>query len=158
MVTCTVQAQMPSLEGWCAHLHLYKEPFNSFKSSQGTRTLIQTLQVFTYSQLTDHNTFVHGATLSASRAMHKISLISQITDAYNNRSSIPIDELSFVFGILLTLQLDQSITILEAWLLLFQAGWKDLYNLLKQEQCNISTIKAFLTACTCGCHLDISPD
>ena len=40
--------------------------------------------------------------------------MTQITEAYNNSSSIPIDELSFTFGILLTLQLEQTTNIMEA--------------------------------------------
>jgi hypothetical protein len=62
--------------------------------------------------------------------------MTQITEAYNNSSSIPIDELSFTFGIPLTLQLEQTTTIMEAWHFLFQAGQKGLANILKQERHN----------------------
>ena len=82
----------------------YRVPNNTFKPSQWTRSLIWTLQEYTSSQWIDCNTFVHGATHSASRATHRLSLMTQITEVYNNSSSIPIDELSFTFGIPLTLQ------------------------------------------------------
>ena len=59
--------------------------------------------------------------------------MTQIIEAYNNSSSIPIDELSFTFGILLTLQLEQTSNIMAAWLLQFQASQKYLANILKPE-------------------------
>jgi hypothetical protein len=89
---------------------------------------------------TQHNNFGHGATLSAIMPIHILSIISQITDTYNNYSSLPFDELSFTFHIPQTLQVNQSITIMEAWLLQFQDAQKRLANLLKQELCNQGTI------------------
>jgi hypothetical protein len=59
--------------------------------------------------------------------------MTQITEAYNNSSYTPIDELSFAFGILLTLQLEQTTNIMEAWFLQFQASQKHLANILKPE-------------------------
>ena len=79
-----------------------------------------------------------------SQAIHRLSLITQITEAYNNSSSIPIDKLSFTFGIPLTLQLEQNINIMAAWLLQFQAGQKRLANILKQERRNQGKITKFL--------------
>ena len=46
-----------------------------------------------------------------SQAIHRLSLITQITEAYNNSSSIPIDKLSFTFGIPLTLQLELNFKV-----------------------------------------------
>ena len=119
---------------------------------------IQTLREYTYSQWVAHNNFVHGATHSASQAIHRISLITQITEAYNNSSSIPIDELSFTFCIPLTLQLEQNTNILEAWLLQFQAGQKRLANILKQERSNQSKITKFLISRTQGRRPEKPPD
>ena len=62
--------------------------------------------------------------------------MTQITEAYNNSSSTPIDKLSFTLGILLTLQLEQTTNIMEAWLLQFLASQKHLANILKPECCN----------------------
>jgi hypothetical protein len=47
--------------------------------------------------------------------------MTQITEAYKNSSSILIDEQLFTFGIPLTLQLEQTTHIMEAWLLQYQA-------------------------------------
>ena len=77
-----------------------------------------------------------------------LSLVTQITEDYNNCSSTPIDKLSSTFGIPLTLQVNQPTTIMEAWLLQSQAGQKRLTNLLKQGCCNPGTITKFLISCT----------
>jgi hypothetical protein len=77
--------------------------------------------------------------------------MTQITEAYNNSSSIPIDKLSFTFGISLTLQLEQTINIMEAWLLQFQASQKCLANILKPEYRNQEgKITKFFISCTHG--------
>jgi hypothetical protein len=136
----------------------YRFPNNNFKPSQWTRTIIRTLREYTYSQWVAHNIFIHGATHSTSQAIHGLSLMTQITEAYNNSSSIPIDELSFTFGIPLTLQLEQNTNIMEAWLLQFQAGQKRLANILKQECRSPGKITKFLISCTCGCRPEKPPD
>ena len=59
--------------------------------------------------------------------------MTQITEAYINSSSIPVDNLSFTFDILLTLQLEQTTNIMAAWFLQFQASQKCLANILKPE-------------------------
>ena len=137
---------------------IYRVPNNNFKPSQWTMTIIQTLREYTYSQWVAHNTFIHGATHSASQAIYRLSLMTQITEAYNNSSSIPIDELSFTFGIPLTLQLEQNTNIMEAWLLQFQAGQKRQPNILKQEHHNQGKITKFLISCTSSCHPKKPPD
>jgi hypothetical protein len=86
-------------------LLLCRVPFNAFQPSYWTRTLIWSLREYTYGQSADCNTFVHGANLSASRITHRLSFNTQITGAYNNSSSILVDE-SFTFGLLLTLQVN----------------------------------------------------
>ena len=120
MVTCTAKTPLPTLGADMSTFMLYRVPNNTFKPSQWTRTLIQTLQEYTYSQWISHNTFVHGAPHSSARATHRLSLMKQITEIYNNSSSIPVDKLSFTFGISLILQLEQTTPIMEAWLLQFQ--------------------------------------
>jgi hypothetical protein len=136
----------------------YGLPNNNFKPSQWTRTIIRTLREYTYSQWVARNTFIHGATNSASQAMHRLSLMTQITEAYNNSSSIPIDEISFTFGIPLTLQLEQNSNIMEAWLLQFQASQKRLANILKQERRNQGKITKFLISHTRSRCPEKSPD
>jgi hypothetical protein len=84
--------------------------------------------------------------------------MTQITEAYNNSSSIPIDELSFTFGIPITLQLEQNTNIMEAWLLQFQAGQKRLTNILKHERRNQGKITKFLISCTRGRCPEKPPD
>jgi hypothetical protein len=74
--------------------------------------------------------------------------MTQITEAYNNSSSIPIDELSFTFGIPLTLQLEKNTSMMEAWLRQFQAGQKRLANILKQERHNQGKMTKFLISHT----------
>ena len=77
--------------------------------------------------------------------------MTQITEAYINSSSTPIDELSFTFGILLTLQLEQTTNIMEAWLLQFQASQKHLANILKPERRNQEgKITNFFISCNHG--------
>ena len=84
--------------------------------------------------------------------------MTHITEAYNNSSSIPVDGLSFTFGIPLILQLEQNTVIMEAWLLQFQSGQKRLANILKQESHNQGKITKFLISCTYGCHPEKPPD
>ena len=67
---------------------------------------------------------------------HRLSLMTQISEAYNNSFCIPIDKLSFTFGIPLTLHLEQTTNIMAAWLLQLQASQKYLANILKPERCN----------------------
>jgi hypothetical protein len=137
---------------------LYRVPNNTFKPSQWTRTLIWTLQEYTYSQWISHNTFVHGATHSSARATHRLSLMTQITEAYNNSSFIPVDKLSFTFGIPLTLQLEQSTNIMPAWFLQFQASQKYLANILKPENRNQEgKITNFFISCNHGHYTEKPP-
>ena len=84
--------------------------------------------------------------------------MTQIPEAYNKSSSIPIDKLSFTFGIPLTLQLEQTTNIMEALLLQFQAGQKRLANILKQERSNQGKITKFLISRTQGRRPEKPPD
>ena len=84
----------------------YRAPNNIFQPTQWTKTLIQTLFEYTYSQWTDHNGAVHRATLTASRAKHRLSLKTQMKEAHNKSSTIPVNKWSFTFGTPLTLQLE----------------------------------------------------
>ena len=135
----------------------YRAPYNTFKPTQWTRTLIRTLREYTYSQWIDRNDAIHGATLTASRAKHRLSLKTQIQEAYHNSSTIPVDKWSITFGIPLTLQLEQTTTNMEAWLLQYQAGQKCLANILIQERQKQGTITRFLITCTQGCCPDKPP-
>ena len=92
----------------------YTAPNNTFQPTQWTRTLIQTLHKYTYSQWTDRNNAVHRATLKASKVSHRLSLKAQIKQAYHNSSTIPVNEWSITFGIPLTLQLEQTTATMEA--------------------------------------------
>ena len=68
---------------WGATLSInmqYRDPYNTFKPTQWTRTLIWTICEYTYSWWIDCNNTVHGATLTASRATHRIFLMTQITE------------------------------------------------------------------------------
>ena len=47
-----------------------------------------------------------------------------------------LDDTSFTFGIQLTLQVHQSSTYMEIWLLQFQASQQCLTNILKHQCCN----------------------
>ena len=135
----------------------YRAPNNTFQPTQWTRTLIQTLRKYTYSQWTDRNDAVHGATLKASKATHKLSLKTQIKEAYNNNSTIPVDKWSITFGIPLTLQLEQTTATMEAWLLQYQAAQKRLANILTQERREQGTIIWFPISCTRGFCPDKPP-
>ena len=84
--------------------------------------------------------------------------MTQITEAYNNSTSIPIDKLSYTFGIPLTLQLEQTTNIMEAWLLQFQASQKRLANILKPEHCNQEgKITKFIISCNHGHYTEKPP-
>ena len=126
----------------------YRAPNNTIQPTQWTRTLIPTLHKYTYSQWTDRNNALHWATLKASKATHCLSLKTQIKEAYHNSSKIPVDKWSITFGIPLTLQLEQTTDIMEAWLLQYQAGQKHLANILTQERQKQGTITRFLISCT----------
>ena len=158
--------------GWphalCRHLCLhwgaamstymqYRALYNTFKATQWTRALIWTMHEYTYWQWIDCNYAVHGATLTACRATLYLSLMIQITEANWNSSKISIDKLSITFGILLALQLEQTIITMEAWLLQYQAGQKHLALILNQESSKHDTITWFLISCTWGYCPDIPP-
>ena len=84
--------------------------------------------------------------------------MTQITEAYNNISSIPVNKLSFTFGILLTLQLEQTTNIMEVWFLQFQASQKCLANILKPEHHNQGgKIKNFFISCNHGHYTEKPP-
>ena len=151
-IRCLHALQGPLCLHWWAAMStfmLYRVPNNTSKPSQQTRTHIWTLQEYTYSQWIAHNTFVHGAPHSSARATHRHFFVTQITEAYNNSSSIPVDKLSFTFGIPLTLQLEQTTNIMEAWFLQFQASQECLANTLKPECHNREgQITNFFISCT----------
>jgi hypothetical protein len=85
--------------------------------------------------------------------------MTQITEAYNKSSFTPIDELSFTFGILLTLQLEQTTNIMETWFLQFEASQKCLANILKPECCNQEgKITKFFISFTHGHYPKKPPD
>ena len=84
--------------------------------------------------------------------------MTQITEAYNNSSSTPIDELSFTFGVPLSLQLEQNTNLMEACLLQFQAEQNRLANILKQESHNQGKITKFLISRTRGRCPEKPPD
>ena len=91
----------------------------------------------------------HGTSLSASRATERLSVTMQITEAYNNSTFTHIGELSFTFGIPLTLHVHQSTAIIKAMLLQSQAGQQCLINLVKPVCCN--TLTKILFTCSRGC-------
>ena len=135
----------------------YRAPNNTFQPTQWTRTLIQTLCEYTCSQWIDRNGAIHQATLKASRATHRLSLKTQIKEAYHNSSTIPVNKWSITYRIPLTLQLEQTTATMEAWLLQYQAGQKRLVNILTQERRKQGTITRFLTSRTRGCCPDKPP-
>ena len=89
----------------------YRAPYNTFQPTQWTRTLVWTLRKYTYSQWTDRNNTIPEATLKVSRAMHRLSPMTQIIEAYHYSTTIPIDKLSITFGSPLAVQLEQTTII-----------------------------------------------
>jgi hypothetical protein len=106
----------------------------------------------------DRNSHSHGTDHAASQVLQRQTLQKQITDAYNNISSIPDDEQHFTFALPITERLLQPTTYLNAWLLQYQAGQHRLSNILKQEQRNRGTITKFLIAQTTGQRPAEPPD
>ena len=86
-----------------------------------------------------------------------LSLKTQIKEAYHNSSTIPVNKWSIIFGIPLTLQLEQTTATMEAWLLQYQAGQKILANILTQERQKQGTVTRFLISHTQGCCPDKPP-
>ena len=117
-----------------------------FQPTNWTRTVICSLQEYIYSQLMAQNSHLHGVDLAASQALQRKAIQKQITEAYNNVSSIPGDEQPFTFELPITETLLQPTTNLNAWLLQYQVGQHRLSNILKQEQQNCDTITKFLIA------------
>ena len=128
----------------------YRAPPNTFKPTQWTRTLIRNLRKYTYSQWIDRNGAIHGATLTALRAKHRLSLKTQIQEACHNSSTIPVDKWSITFGIPITLHLVQTTSNMGAWLLQYQAGQKRLANILIKERRKQYIIIRFHIFCTRG--------
>ena len=111
-------------------------PNQAFKPTSWTCTVICSLREYTYSQWKEPNSHIHGVNLKASQALCRKHAQHQITTAYHKKSSIPCDKQSFTFGIPLTDRLIQPTSLLNAWLLQYQAGQHRLANQLKQEQHN----------------------
>ena len=63
---------------------------------------------YTYSQWIDRNNAIPEATLTASKATHRLSPMTQIMEAYHYSTIIPIEKLSITSGIPLALQLEQT--------------------------------------------------
>jgi hypothetical protein len=84
------------------------------------------------------------------QALQRQIIQKQITEAYNNVSSIPGDKQTFTFALPIAERLLQPTAILNAWLLQYQAAQHRVSNILKQEQQNRSTINKFLIARTAG--------
>ena len=106
----------------------------------------------------DRNSHLHGVDHAASQALQRQTLQKQITEAYNNISSIPGDEQHFTFALPVIERLLQPNAYLNAWLLQYQAGQHRLSNILKQEQQNRGTITKFLIAQTAGQRPNKPPD
>ena len=136
------------------HCHLHQ----IFQPANWTRTVIQSLREYSYSQWTERNSHICGIDQAASQALHRQALQQKITEAYNNIPSIPSNKQSFTFDTPLTKILLQPTTLLRAWLLQYQAGQHRLSSLLKQEQCNQGTITKFLIKHTTGRRPAKPPD
>ena len=126
----------------------YRAPYKTFKPTQWTRTLIQTLHEYLDNQWIDCNNTVHGDTLTTSRATHWHSLMTKIREAYHNSSTIPIGKLSITIGNPLILQLEDTTITMEAWLLQNQARQECLAIILTQEPHTQGTIIGFLISNT----------
>ena len=116
----------------------------AFKPTSWTCMAIRSLREYAYSQWKERNSHIHGVDLKASQAIRRKHTQQQITTAYHNKLSIPDDKQSFTFGIPLTDRLVQPTSLLNAWLLQYQAGQHWLTNQLKQEQHNQGKITKFL--------------
>ena len=128
----------------------HRYPHQTFQPANWTRTVIQSLREYSYSQWTERNSHIYGIDQAASQALHRQASQQKITEAYNNISSILSNKQSFTFDTPLTTRILQPTTLLRAWLLQFQAGQHRLSSLLKQEQCNWRKITKFLIARTTG--------
>ena len=148
MVTHTTQTSLPPLGSCHVYIHAVQSSIQYFQVYSIDQD-IHLDHTWVYIQPMDWlQDAVHGATLTASMATHNLSLMTQITEAYHNSSTIPIGKWSITFGISLTLQLEQTTVTMEAWLLQYQAGQKHLANILTQEHHKQGTITRFLISHT----------
>ena len=85
------------------------------------------------SQWKERNSRTNGVDLKASQALQRKHAQQQITTAYHNKSSISCDKQSFTFGIPFTDRLLQPTSLLNTWLLQYQAGQHQLANQLKTK-------------------------
>ena len=100
----------------------HRYPNQAFKPTSWTCTVICSFRECAYSQWKERNSHIHGMDLKASQAIHRKHTQQQITTAYHNKLSIPGDKQSFTFGIPFTDRLTQPTSLLNAWLLQYQAG------------------------------------
>ena len=126
--------------------------------TNGTRTRIQSLREYTYSQWKERHSHLHGVDHVTSQALQRLTIQKQITEAYSNVSSIPGNEQTFTFSLSIMERFLQPTANLNAWLLQYQTGQHRLSNILKQEKRNCSTITKFLFAQTAGQHPAKPPD
>ena len=136
----------------------HRYPNQAFKPTSWTCTVIHSLQEYAYSLWKERNSHIHGVDLKTSQELQQQHVQQQITTAYHKKSSIPCDEKSFSFGTPLIDRLIQPTSLLNAWLLQYQAGQHRLANQLKQEQHNQGKITKFLIARATGRRLPTPPD
>jgi hypothetical protein len=121
-------------------------PHKPFQPKSWTRTVICSLQEYTYSQWMERNSHLHGVNHATSQALQRLTIQKQITEAFSNASSIPVNDQTFTFSLSLIERLLQPTANLNAWLLQYQARQHRLSNILKQERRNRGTITKFLIA------------
>ena len=142
------------------HDHIHASPVSqpAFKPTSWSHTVICSLREYAYSQWKEHNSHTNGVDLKAFQALQRQHAQQQITTAYHKKPSIPCDKQSFTFGIPLTDRLLQPTSLLNAWLLQYQARHHRLTNQLKQVQCYQGKITKFLIAWITGWRLPTPPD
>ena len=140
-----------------AYMH-QRHPHKPFQPKSWTRTVLHSLQEYTYSQWMERNSQLHGVDHATSQALKRLNIQKQITEAYSNVSFIPGDEQTFTFSLSLMERLLQPTANLNAWLLQYQARQHRLSNILKQERRNRGTITKFLIAQTVGGRPAKPPD
>jgi hypothetical protein len=136
----------------------HRHPYKPSQPKNWTRTVICSLQEYTYGQLMERNSNLHGVNHAASQVLQRLTIQKQITQAYSNVSSIPTNKQTFTFALPNTVRLLQPTANLNAWLHQYQAGPHRLSNILKQEERNRGTITKFLIARMSGRRPAEPPD
>ncbi len=129
-----------------------------FQASNWLCIIIWALHSYTYSQWTERNSTMHGATSQDNYVLQRQSLQHDVTAAYHNQASVPSSTQGHLFDLSLLLRLDQNNSDLQQWLQSYRLNQLLVKNQLRQECRSLGSIRRFLISRAEGRRPSTPPD